>query len=696
MSYLFDGLWAIDPTNPANVAADSVLTIFNTSDSLHAPIELTDADGLPISNPVQTNDKGFVGAFRAEFKRVGWISGELRGYISSFDGMIEDFDQAASAAGQAALDADASRVAAEKAAQLVQAPSDSVVASLVFEEGSETREALVAGFARKSETVFNVRDYGALGDGTNDDTAAIQLAIDAACAAGSGKVLVPPSTFNAPYRVGRLWIWADNITFKVDDGVPMMRKGGTWGLGNRDGRDMSKMPLKDLNDPYSGPSNITVTGGIWDGAPNDEPYVPEGFNCHMFNAGRNIFFYKMTIKDVVSNHALDMNGIDGLNIEHCKFLGFKDATVDQSRGYTEAIQLSTMNATPDSMGGFPLYSNGAPTRGVQIIGCEFGPSGTVGTQAWPTAFGNHSAINRSRDGLLTGAITARDNDFYGLTYVAITIYTWDNTTIDTNRFHACKAGIRANNFTQGRRWDPALKDYVTAPLREDTYDLKILKNTFTDSAEFDIQVLGTGVSSTDGSWGKIEKVTISENTRIRKLAGRSSQAFIRLLLCKTAIVSRNIGGHCSTGIAVQSCQDVTVTENEIVNTAGAGILVDATGGVTGGLFPAGDIEVQGNKTRDTGTHGISVVSNTGYSVISNVALNPGRLGVASGVMLSGSDAGLVSTNRVRATSLPFAVTGINATGSTNTNITLDNLIDGVTTRIANTGGAGTAYGNIQY
>ena len=65
--------------------------------------------------------------------------------------------------------------------------------------------------------VFNVREFGAKGDGHALDTAAIQKAIAACAASGGGRVLVPPGKYlSATIQL------KSHVTFKLDAGATLI------------------------------------------------------------------------------------------------------------------------------------------------------------------------------------------------------------------------------------------------------------------------------------------------------------------------------------------------------------------------------------------------------------------------------------------------------------------------------------------
>lgn len=71
--------------------------------------------------------------------------------------------------------------------------------------------------APKVPVFYNIRDYGATGDGKTPDTAAFARAIDAAAAAGGGTVYVPPGC----YHTGGIRL-ESHITLHVDAGAVML------------------------------------------------------------------------------------------------------------------------------------------------------------------------------------------------------------------------------------------------------------------------------------------------------------------------------------------------------------------------------------------------------------------------------------------------------------------------------------------
>ena len=98
---------------------------------------------------------------------------------------------------------------------------------LVFE--MSPRACAVSGDAD-----FNVRTFGAKGDGTTKDTAAVQRALDACAKAGGGRVTVPPGI----YLLGSVYL-GDHTEFHLQEGATL--------LGSPD--------LADYNAPDAYPQN---------------------------------------------------------------------------------------------------------------------------------------------------------------------------------------------------------------------------------------------------------------------------------------------------------------------------------------------------------------------------------------------------------------------------------------------------------
>jgi len=79
--------------------------------------------------------------------------------------------------------------------------------------------SLVLAQAEPAKTFFNVRDFGAIGDGTNLDSPAINKTIEAAAAAGGGTVLVPAGT----YLSGSIHLQS-NIHLLIDAGATILAR----------------------------------------------------------------------------------------------------------------------------------------------------------------------------------------------------------------------------------------------------------------------------------------------------------------------------------------------------------------------------------------------------------------------------------------------------------------------------------------
>ena len=183
-------------------------------------------------------------------------------------------------------------------------------AAVLFAGGLGQHEAKAAALAQPTATkanedagarVYNIRTYGAKGDGTTVDTDAVQAAIDACTREGGGTVLVPAGTFvigttelkpNVTLHIvaaGKLLGSADGKQYHAVDAIPLhgdtTLNDGNWAL---------LFAVKANNVAITGPGTIDGQGAQFHSAirgtlppsgigGNKRPYHVLVYQCEHFS-----------------------------------------------------------------------------------------------------------------------------------------------------------------------------------------------------------------------------------------------------------------------------------------------------------------------------------------------------------------------------------------------------------------------------
>ena len=221
--------------------------------------------------------------------------------------------------------------------------------------GRDNQALVAAGNQAARAKLFNVKSYGAVGDGAAMDTEAIQKTIDACHAEGGGVVRVPAGDF----QIGTIWL-RSNITLSLDYGANL--------LGSQ---NIADYKTEGLSKPREGgphcliyaenARNIVIEGlGVIDGrgTPEHFPRIRSGgretskrprlirmVNCdqltfsgvtcrrpafwglHLIDC-RNIHFNAVTIRfrnNGYNNDGLDLDGCENVLIENCDIDSGDDA-----------------------------------------------------------------------------------------------------------------------------------------------------------------------------------------------------------------------------------------------------------------------------------------------------------------------------------------------------------------------------------
>lgn len=475
---------------------------------------------------------------------------------------------------------------------------------------------------------FNIRDYGAKGDGSTNDGPAFQAALDAAVSAGGGTVFCPAGTYAIASNVK---ILGSNITIKSDPKATFLRTSNSIAFlqnGKTDGTD--------ANGGYTGNGNLVVDGGTWN--MNATVYTTNQ-GCFGFGHADGITVRNVIIKDVPMLHAIEFNACKNVLVENCRFLGYRwDGT--GGFAFEEAIQIDLAKSGAFNIAPYDLTG----CQDVRIVNNYFGASGTAGTQAWPCAFGSHlSVIGRPHKRILF-----QGNTVEGATFMGVRGYNWDNVQINANKFITCESAVKLCNVNTTETANSVDDNGNVTTAAQHLYNFQVTNNLMKNLG-------GTTVDGTNAGHG-VYIIGYGTDRRLKGVTVSGNQ-----LDTQTVKVTN------TAGMYVGGIDNLNFTGNALISTSGRGVTVNSVnqGSITGNVLndvPSGDgfkvdsssdLTVSGNILRDIWNWGMNFTSCVNLTITGNTVRWWGKVGTSgwAAVLLQGFNS--VATNIAHVTGNNF-------------------------------------------
>jgi len=484
----------------------------------------------------------------------------------------------------------------------------------VIAEGAKVPTTSETNARRSTNKEYNVVDFGAKGDGRNNDGVAIQRALDinksvrVNDASSAITIRIPAGT----YQIGRKLSIYSNTRLIVDKNARLVRN---------DINDCLIVGMKRNNNEavggYGQFKNITIEGGIWDG--ND--IRGRGHAAIMrFRHGSDVTFKNMIIQNG-TEHFVNSSASQNILFDGCTFRNAREykgnnkvfwgSHKNKDRRFLsiEAIHLDSATSKDSDP------QDNTVCRNITVRNCTF--------DRVYTAIGNHHVNKKYR----TQNVVIENNTFKNILYAAVwadsfaKITVRNNTATNVGLFMRAEdsKGTITNNKISGnvRNFVPGLKLGEVSRIQLYSGSSFTIRGNNIKGGTLNGIAVFTGEGRATPSKAMIENNTISgarkngvhiadsRGVTIRKnTISKSKEAGVYIdRSTKTVINNNKITNNTDRGVVVAGSNDAKVTKNTITGNKDRGIVVSRkskkvsiTGNVVTGNKGSVDIGLYENST----------------------------------------------------------------------------------------------------